>query len=135
MIDGVNTLYDEDIEFQKKHEIYPVMPEIKSKQSLVAKHVTAERWRALAELKTETSGFSLHKAIACAVMFDNQHCGIYAGDVDSYTIFKDVFNPIIKEYHGIDADAIHISDMDITKIKGNIWEMIPVHSVRIRVGR
>merc|ERR1719397_317974 len=30
--------------------------------------------------KTATSGFTLAQAIACAVEFDNQHCGIYAGD-------------------------------------------------------
>ena len=42
------------------------------------------------------AGFTLSKAIACAVEFDNQHCGIYAGDWDSYkvrpsTIFLSTF--------------------------------------------
>ena len=32
------------------------------------------------------AGFTLSKAIACAVEFDNQHCGIYAGDWDSYKV-------------------------------------------------
>jgi len=110
-------------------------PEIKSKHSLVAKHVTEPLWAKLGTAKTETSGFTLSKAIACAVEFDNQHCGIYAGDWDSYKVFAEVFDPLIQEYHGIPADSKHTSDMDATKIKGTIDPAAPVHSTRIRVGR
>merc|ERR1712062_943441 len=91
-------------------------PEIKSTHSLTAKHVTAEKWAKLGDHVTATSGFTLAKAIACAVDFDNQHCGIYAGDEDSYIDFADVFDPLICEYHGLPADFQHVS-------------------VRIRVGR
>merc|ERR1711931_255167 len=110
-------------------------PEIKSKHSLVAKYVTKPIWEKLSRAVTKTSDFSLAKAIACAVEFDNQHCGIYAGDWDSYKVFADVFDPLIQDYHGIAADATHTSDMDHTKIKGNIDPAAPVHSTRIRVGR
>jgi len=111
------------------------MPEIKSKNSLVAKYVTAPLWDKLSRAVTQTSGFTLAKAIACAVQFDDQGCGIYAGDWDSYKVFSDVFDPIIQDYHGISPDAVHTSDMDVTKIKGNIDPSAPVHSTRIRVGR
>merc|ERR1711974_825 len=111
------------------------MGEIKSTHSLVAKHVTPELWAKLSGHKTATSGFTLAQAIACAVQFDDQHCGIYAGDEDSYKDFAEVFDPLIQEYHGIRPDAKHTSDMDPTKIKGNIDECVPVHSCRIRVGR
>merc|ERR1711971_1356701 len=121
------------------HQIQVIMsdpfPEIKSSKSLVAKYVTEPVWNKLSQVVTETSGFTLAKAIACAVEFDNQHCGIYAGDWDSYKVFSDVFDPIIQEYHGISADSKHTSDMDVTKIKGNIDGTAPVHSTRIRVGR
>merc|ERR1711931_395480 len=110
-------------------------PEIKSKHSLVAKYVTQPIWEKLSRAVTKTSGFSLSQAIACAVQFDNQHCGIYAGDWDSYKVFADVFDPLIQGYHGISPDAVHESDMDVTKIKGNIDPTAPVHSTRIRVGR
>merc|ERR1712243_460922 len=110
-------------------------PEIKSKHSLVAKYVTEPIWEKLNRAKTVTSGFSLAKAIACAVEFNNQHCGIYAGDWDSYKVFSDVFDPLIQEYHGIAADSTHTSDMDASKIKGTINPAAPVHSTRIRVGR
>eukprot|EP00088_Acartia_fossae_P047768 TRINITY_DN5187_c0_g1_i8.p1 TRINITY_DN5187_c0_g1~~TRINITY_DN5187_c0_g1_i8.p1 ORF type:complete len:380 (-),score=138.17 TRINITY_DN5187_c0_g1_i8:413-1480(-) len=110
-------------------------PEIKSKHSLVAKYVTEPIWEKLNRAKTATSGFTLAKAIACAVEFNNQHCGIYAGDWDSYKVFADVFDPLIQEYHGIAADSTHTSDMDASKISGNIDDDVPVKSTRIRVGR
>ena len=105
-------------------------PVIKSKHSLVAKHVTPEKWNKLSGIVTKTSGFTLAKAIACAVQFDNQHCGIYAGDEDSYTDFADVFDPLICEYHGLPAGFKHVSDMDPAKVKGNVDSEVPVHSVR-----
>jgi len=111
------------------------MPDIKSRHSLVAKYVTGPLWDKLSRAVTRTSDFTLAKAIACAVQFDDQHCGIYAGDWDSYKVFADVFDPIIQDYHGISPDAVHTSDMDVTKIKGNIDPSAPVHSTRIRVGR
>jgi len=110
-------------------------PNIQSTHSLVAKHVTKEKWDAVKDIETKTCGFTLAKAIACAVQFDNQHCGIYAGDWDSYKDFADVFDAVIQEYHGISADAKHTSDMDVEKVKGNINSDVPVHSTRIRVGR
>merc|ERR1712203_889855 len=110
-------------------------PEIKSTHSLVAKHVTKEKWENLAEHKTATSGFTLAQAIACAVEYDDQHCGIYAGDADSHKDFAEVFDPLICEYHGLDADFAHTSDMDSSKLKGNVNGDAPVKSTRIRVGR
>merc|ERR1711887_194887 len=133
MIDGVNTLWKEDKELQKKY--FGDFPFIASQHSLVAKHVTKDKWDQLKNITTKTSGFTLAKAIACAVTFNNQHCGIYAGDWDSYKDFSPVIDPLIQEYHGIRADAVHTSDMDFNKIKGNIAEGAPVNSTRIRVGR
>ena len=46
-----------------------------------------------------------------------------------------MFDPIIQDYHGISPDAVHTSDMDVSKIQGNIDPSAPVHSTRIRVGR
>jgi len=111
------------------------MPDIQSKHSLVAKYVTAPLWEKLSGVVTSTAGFTLAKAIACAVQFDDQHCGIYAGDWDSYKDFAEVFDPLIQEYHGISPDAVHTSDMDVSKIQGNIDASAPVKSTRIRVGR
>jgi len=116
-------------------EAAPPFPNIQSTHSLVAKHVTPEKWAKLGGIQTKTSGFTLSKAIACAVEFNDQHCGIYAGDQDSYEVFADVFDPIIEEYHGLPKGFAHTSDMDVSKINGNIDAAAPVHSTRIRVGR
>merc|ERR1712018_446820 len=118
-----------------KAETMAPFPEIKSKHSLVAKHVTEDKWNKLNEIVSKTSGFTLAKAFACAVEFDNQHCGMYAGDEDSYIDFADVFDPLICEYHGLPAGFKHVSNMNIEEIKGNVADDVPVHSVRIRVGR
>merc|ERR1719245_2476078 len=143
MIDGVNKLWEEDKKLQAGETLYFAMPaqtngpfpNIQSTHSLVAKHVTKAKWEKLKGIQTKTSGFTLAKAIACAVTFNNQHCGIYAGDCDSYKDFAPVFDPIIQEYHGISANAKHTSDMDPSKIQGNVVSDAPVHSTRIRVGR
>merc|ERR1711935_363317 len=139
--DGVNTLRKEDQAFSakaykaKEAQINGPFPTIQSTHSLAAKYVTKPVWEKLKGIKTKTSGFTLIQAIACAVDFDNQHCGIYAGDWDSYKDFAPVFDPLIQEYHGISSSAKHTSDMDCSKIQGNVVSDAPVHSTRIRVGR
>ena len=44
-------------------------PIIRSTHSLVAKHVTKDKWEKLKNIKTKTSGFTLYKAIAVSVEF------------------------------------------------------------------
>merc|ERR1711902_146140 len=123
------------IRSRKRSTMSGEFPEIKSKHSLVAKHVTKERWDKVKDIKTATCGFTIAKACACAIEFDNQHCGIYAGDWDCYKDFSEIFDAIIQDYHGISPDAKHTSDMDVNKVTGNIDPAAPVHSTRIRVGR
>merc|ERR1711892_158624 len=110
-------------------------PIIKSEHSLVKKHVTKERWDRVKDISTKTCGFTIAKACACAIEFDNQHCGIYAGDWDCYKDFAEIFDAVIQDYHGISATDKHTSDMDVTKVTGNIDPAAPVHSTRICVGR
>jgi len=64
-----------------------------------------------------------------------QHCGIYAGDQDTYEDFKEVFLPLICEYHGVPEDFKHVSNMNVDDLTGNINSEAPVKSTRIRVGR
>ena len=56
MIDGVNQLYEEDLELKKKH--FP-FPEIKSPNSLMAKHLTEDVWFKYSGITTKCSQFSL----------------------------------------------------------------------------
>merc|ERR1739848_96296 len=59
-------------------------PEIRSKHSLTAKHVTAEKWAKLGDHVTKTSGFTLAKAIACAADFS------HTSDMDASKITANV---------------------------------------------
>ena len=71
-------------------------PVIKSTHSLVAKHVTKERWDKVKDIETKTCGFTIAKAAACAIEFDNQHCGIYAGDWDSYKALLSLWRGLVR---------------------------------------
>jgi len=73
--------------------------------------------------------------MSCASTFSNQYCGLYAGDWETYYKFKDIFDPLIHEYHGISQGTVHKSDFDVTKIRGEFHEQIPIESIRMRVGR
>lgn len=110
-------------------------PEIKSKESLVKKYLTEEIWNKYKDHKTKTCDFTLEKCIKCSIELDNQHNGIYAGDHDSYHDFKDLFDPIILDYHGLKEGFSHKSDMDASKVSGSTSDDAKIHSTRIRVGR
>jgi len=43
-------------------------------------------------------------------------CGLVAGDEDSYTVFKDLFDIVIEKRNDWPANGIHKSDMDVTKV-------------------
>ena len=111
------------------------MPEIKSKDSLVHKYLTEEIWNKYKDHKTKTCGFTLKQCVICTLELDNQHCGVYAGDHDSYNDFKDLFDPIVLDYHGLKEGFAHKSDMDPSKLVGATSEDAGIHSTRIRVGR
>lgn len=57
------------------------------------------------ELNLSTgTGWTLDKATICA-QNKPQHVGIYAGDDESYTTFKTVFDQVIRRYHGVDVNT------------------------------
>ena len=74
----------------------------------------------------------IFQATFCAVFLDNQHVGIYAGDADSYEKFSGVFNPIIRDYHGLEDGFEHKTDMSVAKIIGNVNPSAPIHSTRYK---
>ena len=58
-----------------------------------------------------------------------------AGSMQGTGILKRILALCLTLYHGISADSVHTSDMDVNKIQGKIDPKAPVHSTRIRVGR
>ena len=67
MIDGVNLLYEEDLELKRKH--FP-FPSIRSSNSLVSKHLIEDVWIKYSGVTTKTSGFSLEQVLIGGVTND-----------------------------------------------------------------
>lgn len=111
------------------------MPEVKSLNSLVKKHLTEEIYNKYKKHETKTCGFTLDKCIACAVQLDDQSVGIYAGDHDCYKDFKDLTHKVILDYHGLEEGFSHKADLDASKIVGKTPDDAAIHSTRVRVGR
>lgn len=117
---------------------------IKSEHSLTKKYLTPELYAKLKDHKTKTTGTTLDQCIACAVQLDNQHVGVYAADEDCYVDFRELFDPVIEDYHNIKekraekakaGKPLHESNLNVKDLKGNINNDVPVASTRIRVGR
>jgi creatine kinase/arginine kinase len=113
---------------------YPKFPE--NCRSLLCKYLTPEVFEALKDKKT-AYGFTLEQAINSGVQNPDSSIGVYAGDKESYTLFKLLFDPIIEEYHGFSPDDSHTSNMDVSLL--NAPNPDPegqfILSTRIRVGR
>ena len=69
------------------------------------------------------SGFTFDQAIQTGV--DNpghpfiSTVGVVAGDEESYSVFADIFDPIIEERHnGYKKTDVHKTDLDASKIQG-----------------
>ena len=105
-------------------------------KSLLSKYLTKEVYTQLKD-KTTPSGFTLDEAIASGVQNSDSGIGIYAGDIESYTTFSALFDPIIEEYHGFSKTDSHISNLNPNDLKAPNPdpENKYIVSTRIRVGR
>ncbi|MEN8138905.1 MAG: phosphagen kinase [Bacteroidota bacterium] len=105
-------------------------------KSLLKKYLTKDVFDILIHRKT-TLGYSLTQAINSGLVNSDSNIGVYAGDQESYQIFSELFNPIIKDYHGFGKSDQHQSNLNIDDL--DIDNPDPdgkyVLSTRIRVGR
>ncbi len=113
---------------------FPNFP--KSCKSQLCKHLTPETYQTLQHHST-TNGFTIDDAIRSGVENIDSGIGVYAGDLESYTLFKELFDPIIEEYHGFAATDSHQSDLDPSHLNAPNPdpEGAYILSTRIRVGR
>lgn len=68
-------------------------------KSLLKKHLTKEVFDKLKNLKTPTFGSTLLDVIQSGLENHDSGVGIYAPDAEAYTVFADLFDPIIDDYH------------------------------------
>uniref|UniRef100_H2Z695 creatine kinase n=1 Tax=Ciona savignyi TaxID=51511 RepID=H2Z695_CIOSA len=115
-------------------------PNLKSHNNVMASHLTPGVYAKYRDVTTP-NGFTLDQCIQTGV--DNpghpfiKTVGMVACDEESYTTFKDIFYPVIKERHnGYDPESdTHPIDMDSTKIKKGQLDEKYVLSCRVRTGR
>lgn len=105
-----------------------------SSRSLVKKHLSQEKYTALRGRSTD-SGFTLEKAIRSGVSNVDSSIGIYAGDAESYEVFSEIFDPVIKEYHGLVTGEEHVSDFSPVELPDPDPEKKYILSTRVRVAR
>jgi len=85
-------------------------------KSAMAKHLTQEVFDKLKDVKSE-KGYTLSNAIMTGVVTPHLGVGATAGDEDCWTVFKDLYYPIIKDWHGYDAATQkHPMDLDPSKL-------------------
>ncbi len=110
--------------------------QLKNSKSLLAKHLTKDIFKDLAN-KTTTNSFTLLQAINSGVQNLDSGIGVYAGDEESYQVFASLFDPIIHEYHGFDKNDKHKSNLNPDDLNAPNPDHAGKYilSTRIRVGR
>jgi creatine kinase/arginine kinase len=105
-------------------------------ESLLCKYLSKEVFESLKDKKT-ASGFTLKDAIHSGVLNPDSGIGVYAGDLESYSLFAPLFDPIIKEYHGFSPKDKHNSNLnpDMLNAPNPDPKEEFIVSTRIRVGR
>eukprot|EP00981_Chlorochromonas_danica_P005393 scaffold1091_cov164-Ochromonas_danica.AAC.16 len=85
-------------------------------RSLMSKVLTKELFEKLKNVKS-SKGYSLSNVIMTGVVTPHLGVGATAGDEECWELFKDLFYPIIKGWHGYDAYLQkHPMDLDPTKL-------------------
>lgn len=100
-----------------KYVSYSTLPAFTDKhKSLMAKVLTQEVFDKLKDLKS-SKGYTLSNAIMTGVVTPHLGVGCTAGDEECWDIFKDLYYPVIKGWHGYDAyTQKHPVDLDPSKL-------------------
>jgi len=117
---------------------YKTLQAAKDCKSLLHKHFTEDVMNKN-KAKKKKLGATLLDVIQSGVKNLDSGCGVYAPDAESYNMFKDLFDPIVKDYHGFPPDAkqpatdlgeSHLSELPELDKEGKY-----IMSTRIRCGR
>ncbi|XP_041355015.1 taurocyamine kinase-like [Gigantopelta aegis] len=121
-------------------EMFEHVHKAKNCKSLMKKHLTKDVFEKLKEKKTSHNA-TLGDCIKSGVMNLDSGVGIYAADPESYTVFAELFDPVIKDYHKIkSSDAISHPESNFGNMEDlGFGDLDPegelIISTRIRVAR
>lgn len=124
---------------KKIEEGYQILQNAKDCKSLLKKYFTAEVKDQLKTRKTQL-GATLWDVIQSGVKNLDSGVGVYAPDAESYTTFKELFEPILTDYHHgfkptdkqppVDLGETHVKELVDLDPEGKY-----IQSTRIRCGR
>jgi len=124
---------------KKIEEGYKIVHNASDCHSLLKKYLTADVVEKLKHRKTKL-GATLLDVIQSGVKNLDSGVGVYAPDAEAYTTFKELFNPIIEDYHDgfkpadrqppTDLGESHVSELKNLDPEGKY-----IVSTRIRCGR
>jgi len=117
------------------------MQKIQNSKSLLSKHLTVDLYNKLKDLKTK-KWCKLDDLIKSNLENLDSWIWIYAWDSECYSVFWEIFNPIIEEYHNLDLklndeNFKHVFDFDSKKLDFEIPDNFDKYiiSTRIRTAR
>ncbi|MGH0185585.1 UNVERIFIED_CONTAM: hypothetical protein FKN15_018559 [Acipenser sinensis] len=127
----------------ERRKLYPPsadFPDLRKHNNCMATNLTPAIYSRLRD-KVTPNNWTLDQCIQTGV--DNpghpfiKTVGMVAGDEESYEIFADIFDPVIKERHnGYDPRSMkHHTDLDSSKITHGQFDERYVLSSRVRTGR
>ncbi|XP_073090655.1 creatine kinase S-type, mitochondrial isoform X1 [Manis javanica] len=130
-------------EAQEQHRLFPASadyPDLRKHNNCMAECLTPAIYAKLRN-KVTPHGYTLDQCIQTGV--DNpghpfiKTVGMVAGDEESYEVFADLFDPVIKLRHnGYDPRAMkHPTDLDASKVTQGQFDERYVLSSRVRTGR
>ena len=113
-----------------------IKQKLKNSNSLLAKYLTNEVFEKLKD-KTTSDGYTLLQAINSGLENPDSGIGVYALDEESYSTFKELFDPIIQEYHKFSSEDHHKSNFNPDDLNAPNPDPTDEYivSTRIRVGR
>ena len=106
-------------------------------KSLVSKHLTESVWNEYKDMKDDFD-VSFKTCVFSGCKNVDSGIGVYAGSLNSYEKFSNLFDPIIEEYHQHGKGDKHTSDMDASTLNAPPLpeeDAAMIVSTRIRVGR
>ncbi|XP_078661330.1 arginine kinase-like [Branchiostoma floridae x Branchiostoma belcheri] len=87
-------------------------------------------WTELKDKKTSLTDFTINDVVQSGVQVPSSRVGVYAGDEECYRLYSNIFEPIIKECHGIDEIPEHVSNLNSRCLTSMIENKEPILSTR-----